>query len=232
MYFPHPAHLGQGIKFFLCFPMAIMQRSRIPLLVPLGLIVAMIFSGGCASIAGDYQIAEGSEQDRNYTSVAGNVDVGRSARIGNAKTVSGGIEIGEYSRTGTLSSVAGRIRVGANGKVDGSVRTIAGDIEIARRCTITGDVGTIAGRITVTDSVVKGGMTQTTGKLTLRGSQVAGTVYVEPPKNDTTEEATVDIGPNSEVGKVIVKQGARVHLRIHRSAKVGAVEGAEAEYYD
>lgn len=192
----------------------------------------MIFSSGCATIAGDYRIAESSDQDRGYTSVAGNIEVGRSARIGNAKTVSGSIEIGEQSRTGTLSSVAGRIRVGANGKVDGSIRTIAGEIEIARGCTITGDVGTIAGRVTVTESVVKGGITQTTGKLTLRGSQVAGTVYVEPPKNDTTEEATVDIGPNSEVGKVVVKQGARVHLRIHRTAKVGAVEGTEPEYYD
>lgn len=209
-----------------------MQIRRTFVLIPLGLAAALWIASGCATVAEDYRIADGSEQDRGYTSVSGNVEVGRSARIGNAKTVSGNIEIGEQSRVGSLSSVSGRIRVGANTQVGGSIRTVAGEIKIAQGSTITGGVGTIAGRITVNQSVVKGEITLTTGKLTLEGSRVSGTLRIERPDNHETNEAEVDIGANSEIGKVIVEEGARVDLRIHRSAKVGTITGAAAEYYD
>jgi cytoskeletal protein CcmA (bactofilin family) len=164
--------------------------------------------------------------------VAGNVEVGRSARIGNAKTVSGNIEIGESSRTGSLSSVAGRIRVGADSKVGGSIHTVAGDIEIARGCTITGDVGTVAGRITLRASEVKGGVTLTGGKLAVSGSRISGTLRIEHADNPEAEAAEVTIGADSAVAQVVVEKEARVHLRIHRTAKVGKIKGAEPEYYD
>lgn len=209
-----------------------MRTLRIFVLSPLCLLAATLFSSGCATVADDYRIADGSEQERGYTSVAGNVEVGRSARIGNAKTVSGNIEIGEQSRTGSLSSVAGRIRVGSRSQVGGSIKTVAGDIEIARGSTVTGGVGTVAGRITVTDSVVKGDVSLNSGKLDLSGSRVAGTLRIERSDDQDADEAEVVIGPGSEVGKVIVEKGARVHLRIHRAAKVGSVQGGAAEYYD
>lgn len=209
-----------------------MRTLRIFVLSPLCLVAATLFSSGCATVADDYRIADGSEQDRGYTSVAGNVEVGKSARIGNAKTVSGNIEIGEQSRTGSLSSVAGRIRVGSSSQVGGSIKTVAGDIEIASGCTITGDVGTVAGRVTITDSTVKGNVTMNSGQLALNHSKVSNTLRIERTDDDDAKPAEVNIGASSEVGKVVVEKGGRVHLRIHRSAKVGPITGTVAEYYD
>lgn len=193
---------------------------------------ALLLASGCATVADDYRIADGSEQERGYTSVAGNVEVGNSARIGNAKTVSGNIEIGEQSRTGSLSSVAGRIRIGSSSQVGGSIKTVAGDIEIASGCTITGDVGTVAGGITITDSVVKGNVTMNSGQLALNHSKISNTLRIERTDDDDAKPAEVNIGASSEVGKVVVEKGGRVHLRIHRTAKVGTITGATAEYYD
>jgi hypothetical protein len=209
-----------------------MRTLRISVLSSFCLVAATLFSSGCATVADDYRIADGSEQDRGYTSVAGNVEVGKSARIGKAKTVSGNIEIGEQSRTGSLSSVAGRIRVGANSQVGGSIKTVAGDIEIARGCTITGDVGTVAGRVAVTDSVVKGDVTMNSGKLDLMRSRIGGALRIERTDDEDADAAEVNVGADSEVGKVTVEKGGRVHLRVHRSAKVGPITGAVAEYYD
>lgn len=201
-------------------------------LIPLALAATLLLSVGCATIADDYRIAGGTQEERGYSSVAGDIEVGSSARIGNAKTVSGNIEIGEQSRVGTLSSVAGRIRVGAASKVDGSIKTVAGDIEIARGCTITGDVGTVAGQITVTDSAVRGSVTLSGGTLVLNGSRVSGALRIERADDPEAKAAEVTIGAASEVGKVSGEKGARVHLRIHRTAQVGAVQGVAAEYYD
>jgi DUF4097 and DUF4098 domain-containing protein YvlB len=209
-----------------------MRTFRVPLSIFAFLIASLPFTAGCATISEDYRIADGSDQDRGYTSVSGNIDVGRSARIGNAKTVSGNIAIGEQCRVGSLSSVAGRIKVAADSRVGGSIKTVAGDIEIARGCTIAGDVGTVAGRVAVTDSVVKGKVTLTSGKLALTGSRVTGALRVEHSDGEGNDDAEVDIGANSEVGKVIVEKGARVQLRIHNTAKVGTITGAQAEYYD
>ena len=201
-------------------------------LIPLALVATLLLSAGCATVADDYHIAAGTQEERGYSSVAGNIEVGSSARIGNAKTVSGNIEIGEQSRVGTLSSVAGRIRIEANVKVDGSIKTVAGDIEIARGCTITGDVGTVAGQITVTDSVVNGSVTLNGGTLALNGTRVSGALRIERPDDGDAEGAEVTIGAGSEVTKVFVEKDARAHLRIHRTAKVGPIKGAEPEYYD
>ena len=202
------------------------------ILALLCLTAALLSSAGCATVADDYRIPDGAAAERGYTSVAGNVEVGRSARIGNAKTVAGNIEIGERSRTGSLSSVAGRIRVGADGKVDGSIKTVAGDIEVASGCTITGDVGTVAGRISLLRSEVKGDVTLTSGKLEVSASQIGGTLRIERADEQDAEDAEVTIGAGSEVAHVVVEKGARVHLRIHRAAKVGPVKGIAPEYYD
>lgn len=209
-----------------------MRILRPSVLIPFCFIAATLFSSGCATVADDYRVADGSEQERGYTSVAGNVEVGKSARIGNAKTVSGNIEIGERSRVGSLSSVAGRIRVGGDGQVGGSIKTVAGDIEIASGCTITGDVGTVAGRVTITDSVVKGNVTMNSGQLSLNHSKILNTLRLERTDDEDAKAAEVTIGAGSEVGKVVVEKGGRVQLRIHRTAKVGPIAGAVAEYYD
>jgi DUF4097 and DUF4098 domain-containing protein YvlB len=209
-----------------------MRTIKPSALIPLGVSAAMLLAGGCATVAEDYRIADGSIQTRSYTSVAGDIEVGRQAGIGNAKTVSGDIGIGEGSRVGSLSTVAGEINLAANVQVAGSLKTVAGDIEIARGCTIAGDVGTIAGSIEITDSIVQGNVTLTEGELEVIRTRIAGTVRVEQPDEGTAKKTEITIGPGCEVTAIVADKETTVHLRIHRTAKVGSLKGVVAEYYD
>ena len=193
-----------------------------------------LLSGGCATIAGGYRIPDSSTHARSYSSIAGDIDVGRQASIRNADTIAGDIDIGEGSRVRSLDSIAGQIRLAADVSVEGSVETIAGDIRIARGCTIGGNVETIAGRISITESVVKRDVIIRHGELDLVRTRVLGVVRVKRAKDKDDDEDTpeINIGPDSEVTEVVVDEKSIVHLRIHRSAKVGPIKGAEAEYYD
>lgn len=202
------------------------------ILLPFGLVMILFCSGGCASIAGGYRVPDGTTKSRGYSSIAGEVDVGRRANVGDLNTVAGEIDIGEGSRVRSADSVAGRIRLAEGVTVDRSVETIAGDIDIDRGCTIGGNVGTVAGEITIGESVVKGDVILRRGELKLTGTRVLGVVRVKYARDDEERIPEIRIGPNSEVGGVEVAEKMTVHLRIHRSAKVGAVKGAQAEYYD
>jgi len=209
-----------------------MRSRKIPALIPLCLSGAMLLSAGCATIAGGYRVADNSSHVRGYTSIAGDIDVGRQAKIGSARTVAGNIEIGAGSRVGSLSSVAGRIRLGEEVKVGGSIHSVAGDIEIARGCTVAGDISTVAGKITLTDTAVEGNVTLSNGNLKCTGTRVTGTLRIKYKAAEDARTAEVNIGPGSEVAALVVDRKAEVHLRIHRTAKVGSVAGAQAEYYD
>lgn len=192
----------------------------------------MLCFTGCATVAEDYRIPDGASKMRGYTSVAGDIDVGRQASIRDAKTVAGNIDIREGGRSGSLSTVAGDIRLEAGVKVEGSIKTVAGDVETSRGCTITGNVGTVVGHIRLLHSAVTGDVTVTSGRVDLTGTRVTGVLRVEAPDDDDeTRTAKINIGADSEVTEVIVEPKARARLRIHRSAKVGSVKGIEAEYY-
>jgi DUF4097 and DUF4098 domain-containing protein YvlB len=208
-----------------------MRTIKPSALIPLCL-SAVLLAAGCATVAEDYGIPDGSTQTRSYTSVAGDVKVGRQASIGDAHTVSGDIEIGEGSRVGSLSTVAGEISLAADVQVGGSLMTVAGDIEIARGCTIAGNVGTVAGEIEITDSTVKGNVTLAHGELNLIRARITGTLLVEQPEDEDAKMTEITIGPDSEVTAIVAEKKTKVHLRIHRTAKVGSLKGVVAEYYD
>lgn len=191
-----------------------------------------LFSGGCATIAGGYRIPDGSAQTRSYSSIAGDIEVGRQASIRNADTIAGDIDIGEGSQVRSLDSIAGQIRLAAEVSVAGSIETIAGDVKISRGCTIGGNVETIAGHISITESVVKGDVILRHGKLNLVRSRVLGVVQVKRAKDKDADTPEITLGPDSEVTEIVVDEKSVAHLRIHRSAKVGSIKGAAAEYYD
>lgn len=207
------------------------MRMIKPLLF-LGSGAALLLFTGCATVAEDYRIPDGAVWPRSYTSVAGDIDVGRQARIRNARTVAGDITIGEGSQVGSLTTVAGEIRLAANVRVEGWISTVVGDVHIARDCVINGDVITEDGHITLTRSVVAGDVTVTGGRLDLTGSRITGVLRVKAPDDDDDDDrAIINIGPDSEVAEIVVERKALARLRIHRSAQVGSVQGIVAEYY-
>lgn len=208
-----------------------MHTLRFPALVSLFLTAVALLSTGC-SIADSYHIPDGLKKGRSYTSIAGDIEVGRQATIRNARTVAGDIEIHEGGRVASLTTVAGRILLAPEVKVDGSVKTIAGDIEIGAGCTVTGDISTEVGHISIEDSVVQGHVTLSNGSLEITRTRLAGTLRVRYSDRENAKVAELTIGPGSEVATLVVEKKAMVRLRIHRTAKVGSIQGGNAEYYD
>lgn len=192
---------------------------------------ALLLSGGC-TVADDYHIKGGTTHTRSYTSVAGAVNVGASAKIADAKTVAGDISVGTGADTGDLSSVAGSITVGENCRVNGTIKTVAGNIGIRRGCVISGNVNSTAGNIEVADSEIQGGVTQTGGNVAFVRSHVAGVVRIKYTRHDIDRPVQVDIGPGCDIRELVVEPKAGAVVRIHRTAKVGSIKGVEPEYYD
>lgn len=208
------------------------MRTSVRFVLPaLCLVAGAFLMTGCATIAGGHRIPDGAAKSRGYSSIAGDVVVGRGATVRNVKTVAGEIDIAEGSRVGRLTSVAGNIRVAPDVQVRGSIKTVAGDIEVERGCTVAGDVGTIAGRIWIAGSLVKGDVSLRGGGLDLTHTRVTGVVRVRPPKDNDQDGAEITIGPDSEVAAVTVERDSRARLRIHRSARVGSLDGIEAVYF-
>jgi acyl-[acyl carrier protein]--UDP-N-acetylglucosamine O-acyltransferase len=209
-----------------------MRTTQPSALIPFCLGTAVLLFTGCATVTGDYRIPDGAIWPRSYTSVAGDITVGRRANIRNARTVAGDITIGEGSRVGNLRTVAGEIHLATGVRVEGWIRTVVGDVRVARDCVINGDVSTEDGHITLTRSVVAGDVSVIGGQVDLIGSRITGVLRVKAPDDDDDDDrAIIDIGPDSEVTEIVVERKALARLRIHRSAQVGSVQGIVAEYY-
>lgn len=208
-----------------------MRTLPISALVPCSLVAVVLLSTGC-SIVVSYNIPDGSVRSRSFTSVAGDIEVGRQATIRNARTVAGNIEIHEGGRAGNLATVAGRVRLAADVTISGSIKTVAGDIEVGHGSMISGDVSTEVGKISMTGGVVQGNVILANGKLEIVRTRVVGAVRVKHADGDEGKVAELTIGRDSEVAALVVAEKTVVHLRIHRTAKVGSIKGAEAEYYD
>ncbi len=208
-----------------------MQTPRLPAFVSLCLASAVLCATGC-SIAAGYRVPDGLTKHRSYTSIAGDVEVGRDATIRSARTVAGNIEVHEGGRTGNLTTVAGRVRLEARVRVEGSIKTVAGDIELGEGCTVTGDITTVVGHITMAGGEIQGGVTVENGRLEITRTRVTGTIRVKHSNRDNAETPELTIGSGAEVGALVVDEGTDVRLRIHRTAKVGSITGAEVEYFD
>lgn len=204
-----------------------------PLLI-LCLGAASLALSGCAAIAGGYRIPNDAAPARSYSSIAGDIEVGLRASVRNVDTVAGDIRIGEGSRVASIDSVAGDVHLARNVSVDKSVETVAGDINIEAGCTIGGGIESVAGDMRIESSLVKGDVTLRAGDLELDRSRIGGVVRVKHVRDKDAEKnpPRITIGPESAVTEIVVDERAVARLRIHRSARVGKVSGATAEYYD
>ena len=184
------------------------------------------------SIDKDYKIGDGETRNKDFYTVDGNIDVGANAKIGAAKTVDGDITIREGSITRTLATVDGDIKLEASVLVDGSLNTVDGNVIVAEHCEIAGNIRAIDGKIEIKGSSIKGEIRIASGGVFLSGSQVEGSIIVKKTPRDSGARALIDIGPDSVVDSIIVKGDSdKVSLRIHNSAMIGNIKGAQAEYY-
>ena len=59
-----------------------------------------------------------------------------------------------------------------------------------------------------------------------------GSIIVKKTPKRSESKVQIDIGPDSVVNSIAVKEASdKVSLRIHNSAKIGSITGAQTEYY-
>jgi DUF4097 and DUF4098 domain-containing protein YvlB len=213
-------------------------------------LLAVLFLGGCFSINSDISVGDGETVDRSLNTVNGAVVVGTDSTVdGNAKTVNGSVSIGQGSSVRHVETVNGKISLGAGASAN-SIEGVNGNIEIGADAEVAGDVETVNGRVLVgEDAVVDGLVAAVNGQIRLEGatvgalenfsggmvlaegSRVLGELRVRKPRgSDADEPVLVEIHADCEVAGPLVFERP-VQLRIHESARVGEIRGAEPEYF-
>lgn len=211
--------------------------------------LVVLASTGCISVNKDISVADGEQIEENLTTVNGSIRVGSDARVGgDLETVNGSIEIGTGSEVQSLDTVNGSITISRGASV-GSADTVNGGIDIGEDVQVEGDVDTVNGQITLAQgTVVQGKVASVNGKLTLSGAEagsleninggmllnansvVNGELRVGRARSRNDKPVLVEIHEGSRVVGPLVFERA-VTLRIHETAEVGEIEGAEPEYF-
>lgn len=216
------------------------------------ILFAVLLLGGCFSINSDIEVADGETVDRGLNTVNGSVRVGTGSRVnGNAKTVNGSIEIGESSAVeGSVETVNGKVSLHAGAHAE-SVKGVNGSLEIGSEATVSGDVETVNGQVRVgSGAIVDGQVSSVNGQIRLQGatagslenveggivleagSRVLGELRIAKGRGSFRDKPlTVEIHADCEVAGPLVFE-RDVTLRIHESATVGEIRGAEPEYFN
>ena len=214
----------------------------------------VLLLAGC-NINSSVSLADGETYDKNLSTVNGSVTVGSESQLnGNAETVNGSITIGEAATIQDASTVNGSVRIADRVQLQ-NAEAVNGSITAGTNVIASGFFETVNGKIDIgADSVVESGIASVNGSLILRGAEVGrietvsgditleansrvnGEILVERSRgwgsnNDSSELVRVVIGANSTVvGPLRFER--EVELRIHESATVGEITGAEPVYFN
>lgn len=215
-------------------------------------LTAVLLLGGCFGINSDVQVGDGETVERSLSTVNGavrvgvestvrgdadtvngRVSIGRGSTVeGEVSTVNGKIELAEGARAVAVSGVNGTISIGPGAEIEGSVQAVNGRIVVGADAVVGGKVESVNGQIRL-DGATAGSVQIVSGGIVLeQGSRVLGELRVKKPRLGSAEEpVTVIIYADCEVGGPLVFERP-VSLRIHESATVGEIQGAEPEYFN
>lgn len=222
------------------------MKFRIPLLF------ALLLLAGCFGINSDIDVASGTKVDRGLGTVNGSVRVGRDSSIdGDVESVNGSIDIGANTTVaGHVTTVNGKISMGAGASAD-NVEGVNGSIDIGEDARIQGNVETVNGLVVLhaggtvgeelasvngqirLEGATAGSVKNHNGGIVLeQGSRVLGELRVVKSRFVKSDKpVTVIIHADCEVVGPLVFERP-VTLRIHESATVGEIQGAEPEYFN
>ncbi|MCA1778197.1 MAG: hypothetical protein LC637_02085 [Xanthomonadaceae bacterium] len=225
-----------------------MKRSRILLPYP---VLATLLLSGCLSVNQSLTVADGANHSGNLSSVNGTIQVGRNATVdGDLSTVNGSVTVGDQSEVGDIETVNGRVELGngvtasnigaVNGRivlgvgsrVNGSVETVNGEVTVGPEGSVSGRVSTVNGKIVLSGASAGSLDNYAGGMLLEAGSQVHGELHIKRPRRggEPDEPVLVEIHAGCEVAGPL-RFDRPVTLRIHQSATVGNIIGAEPEYF-
>jgi hypothetical protein len=218
-----------------------------------------VLSISFANAQGRYAPGEGREESQggNIHELNKGIDVDDNQRAGNLHTVNGSITIGNHSEVKVAKTVNGSVTLGADSRAE-VLETVNGKIEIGPRSTVTGDVSSVNGRLNVSDDAtiqgdlknvnsklilekrahIVGQLTTVNGDITLEdNARVDGGILVKKPNSrwgdssdSTNRIPVITIGREAVVSGQLVFERP-VKLRVHSTAKIGSVKGAEVERF-
>ncbi|MGY6587689.1 MAG: hypothetical protein ACXIUB_05305 [Wenzhouxiangella sp.] len=203
-----------------------------------------------SSVNGAIQIGEGSRISGDVSNVNGSIRIGNNVELGAIKSVNGAVQLGTGVRARSVATTNGALEIGANSAIGGNVSTVNGRLRLADAVEVDGSASTRNGMLSIAaGSRVNGKVSTGNGALRVAGSEVGeveigagrlelldgtrvrGNVTVLPSRRASTgRPPTVEIGANTVVeGSLIIERPVR--LRIHESAAVGEIHGAEPEFF-
>lgn len=205
----------------------------------------------CIGVNSSINVADGETVDGNRSTVNGSINVGREARVnGDLETVNGSANIGPGSHVGDVETVNGRIEIADDAAAD-SLETVNGQITIGSGVEITGDVEAVNGKVAIgPGSRVAGAVESVNGRITLEGADVSslannnggmeladGARVRGDLRVGKVRRGKENDRPEIIIGRDCVVEGRLVFerpvvLRVHRSAQIGEIEGAEPEYFE
>ncbi len=188
-------------------------------------------SGKLSAVNGSIELGERSRSGA-VTSVNGSVRIGAETEVASVENVNGSLSLGDgVVVQGKTSGVNGRVRIGQSVRIGGDVETVNGSVEIGAGSTVAGRVATVNGDIGLSGAEATSIVTTSGSILLEEGSRVGGELRVRRPRSATTERTPdIVIGPDVEVvGPLVFER--EVRLRVHDSARIGEVSGAEVERY-
>lgn len=221
------------------------MKYRIPL------IFAVLLLGGCFGINSDIEVADGTSVDGGLGTVNGSVQIGDDSSVdGDVESVNGAIALGANSVVaGHVTTVNGKITLGA-GASAAEVAGVNGSVDIGEDAQIEGNVDIVNGLVVLrTGAVVGRQVSSVNGQIRLEGATAGsvrnnnGGIVLEPGSRvlgelrvkksrfaEANDPVTVIIHANCEVVGPLVFERP-VKLKIHESATVGEIQGAEPEYF-
>jgi hypothetical protein len=187
------------------------------------------------SVNGAIRIGDGASV-RSAETVNGSIRFGVNARTGSAETVNGRIEAGAgFVAEGNLETVNGSITLGSGASVGGSIESVNGSIELDQAA-VGKDLQLVNGSIETRATRIGGDVVTVNGSVDLLGGTIVeGDLIVKKSRGSNSwwgnskKGPTLVIGANSEIRGTIRVENEYTKLYVDPSAKVGGIEGVEAQ---
>jgi hypothetical protein len=199
-------------------------------------IAAGTAAGAIETINGDITLEAGATAE-DIESVNGDLQLGEGVRVRSIRGVNGDVRAAARVRIeGDVEHVNGRLSFGPGTQIGGGIEQVNGVIELDGT-RVEGRLQLGVGQIEARASTIGGEVVAAGGTIVLTaGTRVAGDISVEAPRGRRpagreVEPVRIVIGPDSRVdGTLRLARPAAVY--VHRSARVGGIEGGAIQRYD
>jgi len=199
---------------------------------------ALVCSGCVMHLDQPTEIAAG-HLPRPVYSVDGGVHLAARAEAGKIRSVDGGVTLDEGATAKTIDTVDGAVVLGRGATCRHDLSAVDGQVSLAWGAHVGGDLQTLVAGLDAHDAEIAGAIRTVSGKILLHGTTRVGKgIYLDKPRpsTDAHDEVwkrlpLVVVGPGVVVdGPIVATRGGT--LWVSRQARIGAVEGIRAQWFD